>query len=121
VLVDVLLTLLFIVNTITGSSEAVPTLVIYIPEVFLADRKLHAYSGTMVIYPASRVRRLPNKHRAPEYEFTAFSTLQTFTAPQFKLLLYPPAKQIYVNMPFNFLFGNSYSSSNIYGSPHINV
>jgi hypothetical protein len=99
--------LLYIVNTTIGSSEAVSTLVIYIPEVFFADRKLHADFGTVVIYPASRARGFPDKHRAPEYEFAAFSTLQTFPFAQFKLFLYPPAKQIYINMPFNFLFGNS--------------
>jgi len=115
------LCLIYITNNIIGSSEAVSTLVIYIPEVFFADRKLHADFGTVVIYPTSRVRGFPNKHRAPEYEFTASSTLQTFTFPQFKLFLYSFAKQIYVNMPFNFLFRNSYYSCNIYESPQINV
>jgi hypothetical protein len=95
--------LIYISTNIIGSSETVTTLVIYIPEVFFADRKLHADFGTMAIYPASRVRGFPNKHRAPEYEFTASSTLQTFTFPQFKLFLYPPAKQVDVNMPFNFV------------------
>ena len=104
-----------------GSSEVVSTLVIYIPEVFFADRKLPADFGTVVIYPTSQVRGFPNKHRAPEYEFTASSTLQTFAYPQFKLFLYSSAKQIYVNMPFHFLFRNSYYSFNIHGSPQINV
>jgi hypothetical protein len=62
-------------------SEAVATLAIYIHEVFFAYRKLHADFGTVVIYPASQVRGFPNQHRAPEYEFAAPSTLQTFTFP----------------------------------------
>ena len=100
--------LIHISNNTIGSSEAVSTLVIYIPEVFFADRKLHADLGTVVIYPTSQVRGFPNKHRAPEYEFTAFPTLQTFTLPQLKLSLNSSAEQIYVNMPFNFLFRISY-------------
>lgn len=80
-----------IANNIIGSSEAVSTLEIYIHEVFFADGKLHADFGMVVIYPTSRVRDFPDKHRAPEYEFTASSTLQTFTLPQFKLFLYPSA------------------------------
>jgi hypothetical protein len=106
-------TYLYVAITIIGCSEAVSALVVYIPEVFLADRKLQADSGTVAIYPASRMRDFSGKHRAPEYEHAASSTLQTFTVPQFKLLLYPLAKQIDVNMPFDFLFGNSYSCSDI--------
>lgn len=110
-----------IANNIIGSSEAVSTLEIYIHEVFFADRKLHADFGTVVIYPTSRVRDFPDQHRAPEYEFTASSTLQTFAFPQFKLFLYPSAKQVCVNMSVNFLFRSSYYSCNIHGSPPINV
>lgn len=56
------------------------------------------------------MRDFPNKHRAPEYEFTASSALQTFPLPQFKLFLYSSAKQVYVNMSVNFLFRSSYYS-----------